>query len=277
MAKQCRKETKTVLTASKYLGSAGVGATRPQLFRASDGKNYVVKLQNNRLGPKVLANELLAARFGEQLDLCFPPAGVIKIEEQFLRRNRALAAAGLNPGRHFACQFLSGTEYVVRRNLNKAGNKSEMAGVMLFDHMVHNLDRTLNSRNLLLRREVKGYKIYAIDNSHMFGRGKWTIELLNYLTPRIKINHHRTYGLLLKHFFQPTDFAPYLAKVQQMNDDILAEIVAGIPDEWLPHDSERQALLRFLIARRELAADIVTCLCALIPNKHRRTGVNQRE
>ncbi|HWQ62155.1 MAG TPA: HipA family kinase, partial [Negativicutes bacterium] len=67
-----------MLTALEHLGATARGVTSPQLFRADDGRVYVVKLQNNRLGPKVLANELIAARLGVALGLCFPPGGVIK-------------------------------------------------------------------------------------------------------------------------------------------------------------------------------------------------------
>lgn len=256
-----------MLVALDYLGPVGRGVTSPQLFRASDGKIYVVKLQNNRLGPKILANELLGARLGEILGLCFPPGDVIKIDEQLVKKNRRLSAAGVRPGRHFGCRYLSGTRYLCSHNLFKAVNQSEMAGVMLFDHLFHNLDRTLNRRNLLLRREAGGYRIYAIDNSHLFRRGVWTRELLEKLAPQIKINHYRTYGTLLKHCLQPDYFNSYLTKIQQLSDCGLKEMVAGIPEEWLPQTSDRQILEQFLITRRDMAEEIVTCLSALIPAK----------
>jgi hypothetical protein len=254
-----------MLTALAHLGAAARGVTSPQLFRADDGRVYVVKLQNNRLGPKVLANELIAARLGEALGLCFPPSGVIKLEERVLERSRRLAAAGVAPGRHFACRFLSGTEYLCRHNVARAVNRPDMAGVMLLDHLAHNVDRTLNRRNLLLRREERGWRIYAIDNSHFFRRACWTEATLARLAPRIKVNRHGVYGTLLRHYLQPADFAPYLATVQGWSDEFLAGVVAGVPGEWLPHDAERQAAVRFLQARRDLAVEVVTCLTALIP------------
>lgn len=258
-----------MLDALDYLRPVGRGVTSPQLFRASDGKIYVVKLQNNRLGPKILANELLGARLGEILGLCFPPGDVIKIDEQLIKKTRRLSAAGVKPGRHFGCRFLSATRYLCPHNVFKAVNQSEMAGVMLFDHLFHNLDRTLNRRNLLLRREVGGFRIYAIDNSHLFRRGVWTRELLEKLAPQIKINGYRTYGTLLKHCFQPEYFNSYLIKIQQLSDRCLAELVAEIPEEWLPQTSDRQILEQFLITRRDMAGEIVTCLSALIPSKRR--------
>jgi hypothetical protein len=261
-----------MLTALEHLGATARGVTSPQLFRADDGRVYVVKLQNNRLGPKVLANEWIATKLGEALGLCFPPGGVIKLEERVLNRSRRLAAAQVAPGRHFACRYLSGAEYLCRHNVARAVNRSEMAGVMLLDHLAHNMDRTLNRRNLLLRREADGWRIYAIDNSHFFRRALWTEETLARLAPRVRLNRHGVYGTLLRHYLQPADFAPYLAQVQDWSDQFLAAVVAGVPAEWLPHAAEREAVVKFLKARRGMAAEIVTCLTALIPDKHRGTS-----
>lgn len=264
-----------MLIGLNYLGPVGRGVTTPQLFRATDGKVYVVKLQKNRLGPKVLANEFLGARLGEILGLCFPPGDVIRLDEQVLKSSRRPLPSSIVPGKHFACQYLSNTRYLNSFNLRKAGNKEEMAGVILFDHLFHNADRTLNWRNLLLRREEGGYKIYAIDNSHLFRRGRWTKASLEKMAPQIKINKFRIYGTLLKRVMRPEYFAGYLAKLQQLSDSDLQTLVDEIPSEWLPYSGDRQALHQFLITRRDMAGDIVTCLCSLIPDKYRRSNIDK--
>lgn len=266
-----------MLYALEYLGAAGLGVTSPQLFRADDGRVYVVKLQNNKLGPKVLANEFIGARLGEDLGLCFPPGGIIKLTEELLKKNRRLRAAGVTPGRHFASQFLNGTEYVCRHNIARAANLGEVAGVMFLDHLTHNLDRTVNRRNLLIRREGSVWRVYAIDNSHLFRRALWTEETLERLAARNRVNRHGVYGTLLKHYLKPDHFLPYLAKVKEWGDDYLGSVVAAIPGEWLPHATERQAMVKFLAARRGEAEAVATSLAALIPDKHRRADANKGE
>jgi hypothetical protein len=260
-----------------YLGSIGLGATSPQLFRAGDGKLYVVKLQNNRLGPKVLANELVGARLGEMLDLCFPAGTIIKIGEELVKSSRRLRAAKVSPGRHFACQYLSGVRYLTPQNLPKAVNKDDLAGVMLFDHLLLNPDRTMNRKNLLLRREAHGHRIYAIDNSHLFRRAMWSAEWLKRLGKSVQINRYRTYGAMFRRFLLPRYFDRYLMKINGITDAELTKLVADIPQEWLPHASEREALLEFVMTRRSMADDIVTCLCALIPDKHRGANMDKGE
>src|SRR5437016_14322351 len=46
------------------------GASQPCLLRAEDGVYYVVKFQNNPQHPRILANEMFAARLAE---LVVPP------------------------------------------------------------------------------------------------------------------------------------------------------------------------------------------------------------
>lgn len=258
------------LTAIAYLGSMKLGATSPQLFRGSDQQLYVVKLLGNRVGPKALANEFLAAELGEQLGLCFPASGVISIDKQLLAKNRRLRRAGVVAGPHFACKYISKTFYVDRTSLNRVVNKAEMAGVMLFDHLVHNVDRTVNRKNLIIRREATGYHMYAIDHSHLFKRGRWTAAQLAALKNDLSVNTRRTYGLLLKHFLQPEDFIPYAQAIRQWSDEYLTQTVAAIPEQWLTDQAERQALLNHLLCRRNQIDEIMASLTRLIPQAHHK-------
>ena len=260
-----------MLTALEYLGSVGIGVTSPQLFRANDDKIYVVKLQNNCIGTKVLVNEYVACWFGLHMDLCFPPGDFIEIDEQVLRRKRRLKRAGISRGPHFASQYIHNNRYVTKHDLKKAVNKRAMAGVMLFDHMFHNVDRTKNRKNLLVRREEAVDVLYAIDNSHLFVRGRWNAQSLGKLAEQIIVNRWRSYGWLLKHFFVPSDFAPYVARVTTISQEELAQLVCSIPQVWLPSDEERAALLGYMISRCNMIEDIVGKLYESIPDIHRST------
>lgn len=258
------------LTAIAYLGSMKLGATSPQLFRGSDQQLYVVKLLGNKVGPKALANEFLAAELGEQLGLCFPASGIISIDEKLLTKSRRLRRAGVVAGPHFACKYISKTFYVDRTSLSRVVNKAEMAGVMLFDHLVHNVDRTVNRKNIIIRREATGYHMYAIDHSHLFKRGRWTVAQLASLENDLSVNTRRTYGLLLKYFLQPEDFIPYAKAIRRWSDEYLTQTIAAIPEQWLTDQAERQALLNHLLCRRNRIDEIMASLIRLIPQAHHK-------
>lgn len=260
-----------MLTALEYLGSVGVGVTAPRLFRANDSKVYVVKLQNNPMGSKVLVNEYIACWFGLRMELCFPASDLFEIDEQVLKKKRRLRAEGISHGPHFASQYLYGARYVNRHDLQRAVNKRVMAGVMLFDHMFHNVDRTKNRKNILVCREEENRVLYAIDNSHLFVRGRWNAQSLGKLVEKITVNQWRTYGWLLKYFLGTNDFTFYAGKVKGIRDEELAELVESIPTEWLHKVEEKEALLRYMIRRCAMVDEIVSALCQSIPDINRRT------
>ena len=255
-----------MLTAVKFLKPVSRGVTAPYLFSADDGEIYVVKFQTNRIGPKVLVNELLASRLGERWDLCFPPGGLISFSKEVLSQNPRLAA-GVVPGVHFGCRFLHNCRYLNRILVAKAVNKQEMAGVMLFDHLLHNVDRTRNPRNLLIRKEESGWRIYAIDHSHLFYRGNWNEDLLGKLLGRIVINDLRSYGFLMRHYLTVDNFLPYLNSIKQTGDSVFADLVNGIPREWLPGDKDRDMLVNWLCRRRDYADQILDQLCCHLSDK----------
>ncbi|HWR44451.1 HipA family kinase [Sporomusa sp.] len=254
-----------MLRAVEYLGKVGVGVTLPQFFRAHDGNVYVVKFQNNRLSSRVLVSELLAAKIGEIMGLCFPSSDIIEIDEQMVNENPYLLELGINQGQHFASHYLEHAEYVGKDRLAKAINVPEMAGVILFDHIFHNADRAKNQKNLLLRLEDEKYKIYAIDNSHLFRSSRWTIDSFQKLGTRIKIYYFQHYRNLLKDLLSPQDFLPYLDIVKKISNEQIEYIVQEIPSEWLPDQPDRLALVEYTKMRMGMADEIYEKLCRFIP------------
>ncbi len=254
-----------MLNAVEHLGKVGVGVTLPQFFRADDENIYVVKFQNNRLSSRVLVSEFFAAKIGNIMGLCFPLSDIIEIDEQMVRENPDLLDIGINSGRHFASRYLNNVEYVEKDNLCKVTNVTEMAGVVLFDHMFHNADRAKNKKNLLLRQENEEYKIYAIDNSHLFRSSRWTIDSFHKLGTKIKVYYFQHYRNLLKDLISAQDFFPYIEIVKKISNEQIDDIVREIPPEWLPSDSDRLALADYTKIRRDMANEIWEELCKFIP------------
>lgn len=260
-----------MLYAKEYLRPIGIGVTKPHLIRADDNKLYVVKLKNNKLGIKVLINEFLAGRLGDRLDLCFPKSDVMMLTDDFIKKSRRLRHLKVKAGLHFASEYLQRSRFLQRSDLSVAENKHEFAGVILFDHVMQNEDRTLNSRNMLVRRENRTYKMYAIDNSHLFGSGRWRNERLLDLVNVVHMNKRRAYGSLIRHYLCADDFAQYVKRFSEITPEEIYQLVNEIPTEWLDDEETRQLIKEFLVNRFVMVDEIAAHLVELIPDEDRRT------
>jgi len=258
-----------VIIIQRDLGAVGVGVTSPRLMLGKDGHRYVVKLMQNKVGPKVLANEWLGFRLAKQIGLCVPHGEMVCIPSALVHKNRCLRRLYADAGVHFGSRYLSGCEYVGRRVMRLAVNKDEVVGTMLFDHLLYNDDRTLNRKNFLARREGHGYRVYAIDHSHLFGSGRWSEESL--LRPRAlqAVNDRRVFGWLLRHYLTREKLAPYVGRVLSVKDDEVAEMIAEIPSAWLT-DTERDSVMHFWQARREQTEEVAGRIAELAADIHRR-------
>lgn len=116
-----------------------------------------------------------------------------------------------------------------------------------------------------MRKEDSGYRIYAIDNSHLFRSGRWTPESITALSTQIKVYYYRSYGLLLRELLTPSDFVPFLEKVEKLTNQQIDNLVKEIPIEWLPDETERLAIAQFIKQRRDMIRDIFHGLCKQIP------------
>ncbi|CUH94233.1 hypothetical protein P22_0299 [Propionispora sp. 2/2-37] len=259
-----------MIFATEYLGSVGVGATSPHFFCASDDQVYVVKMQNNRYGTKVLISELIAAQIGKLLNLCFPHSQLIKIEESFLNKYPHLKATGLVPSVNFASRYIANTAYLEKHHLSKSENLPELAGVILFDHIFHNADRTNNRKNLIVSPQHTGYKIYAIDNSHLFRSGRWTNKSVMDLSEIVKVYYYRLFGLLLTSYISPNDFIPYLEKFKAIDDTQIKKIMQSVPDEWWNNKEESVILEEYIRTRKGMADKIFFKICKYIPKSSER-------
>lgn len=250
-----------MLIAAEYLGKVGIGATDPEFFRANDGKIYVVKSPYNSLGKKVLISELIAAKFGKFLNLPFPNSDLIDIKNFFPSKNKIKYIG-------FASEYISDSVYATNENISHTDNLNSMAGVILFDHLFHNSDRTNNRKNLLVAPNGNQNHIYAIDHSHLFRTGHWTIELLNKLSDKIDIYTKFIYGVLLRRYLTLADFMPYLQRIDELSHRDIQEIIANVPDYWFQNISETAVCYDFICKRCALAETITTAIFAVVSDKN---------
>lgn len=251
------------------LGAVGVGVTSPRLMLGKDGRRYVVKLMTNKVGPKVLANEWLGFRLARRVGLCVPCGEMVCIPPALVHKNRSLRKMCADEGVHFGSRYMTGCEYVGRRVMRLAVNKDEVVGTMLFDHLLYNDDRTLNRKNFLARWEGRGYRIYAIDHSHLLGSGRWTEASILRRGESYAVNERRVFGWLLRHYLTREKLAPYVERILSVTDDEVAEMIAEVPPAWLT-DEDRAVVLRFWQSRRGQTEEIADRIAGLAADIHRR-------
>lgn len=257
-----------MLFAEEYLGEVGVGATSPLFFRANDEHIYIVKLTSNPLGGKVLANEQLASCFGRILRLPFPASDIICITDTWLSQHPTYESSYITAGYHFASRYLPNVRYATSDCLTAVCNRSELAGMLLFDHLLHNGDRARNRKNMLVTTDNDAHPlIYGIDHSHIFHSGRWSIDSLSTWEYRIRMYTENLYGRLLEDHLSAHDLHPYVEQVLRIDDYTFKEIIRSVPSSWLPDIEERKALYRFLQVRRDLTEHIYQKLLCYIPRE----------
>ena len=88
------------------------GGSQPRLMRTSNGSLYVVKFQENPQGSRVLANELLASRLGEQMGLPIPRAEVVQLPPELAKNLYFETPQGkrsVQPGLHLGSPLVLST------------------------------------------------------------------------------------------------------------------------------------------------------------------------
>ena len=141
-----------------------------------------------------------------------------------------------------------------------------MAGVVLYKNIFHNADRAKNQKNLLLRQEDGSYRIYAIDNSHLFKTSRWTEETFTKLGTKIKIYHFQHYRTLLNDLLAADNFHHYMEAMKSVTDETIDGIIREIPSEWLPVDSTtRLAFSSYVKMRLAMVEEVWGKISLYIP------------
>lgn len=235
------------------------GASQPLLLRADDGGIYVVKFVNNPQHPRILANEMFAARLGLALGLpvCEPAfvevpppliAGNPEMEIQIGDRPMA-CASGLQFGSSYAGQPGPAlvVDFLPDRLLRRAKDLAQVfTGAFVFDKWTCNCD----GRQVIFSRpaadEDSGYSPWLIDHGFCFNDGEW-----NFPDSPIRCIYPRRLVYESVRGFQ--SFEPFLSRVENFEAAQFEACLEGIPDAWCgqrPDEIRRLAEQLFKRRRR---------------------------
>jgi hypothetical protein len=240
------------VVATRYVTALREGGSLPGLVEGDDDGLYVVKFRGAGQGPRALVAEWLAGEIGRAIGLPVPDLVAIEVdpalgdaEPDEEIHDLVGASGGTNLGMDFLPGALAFNPAV--RDAGALIDADFAADVVWLDSLVTNPDRTVQNPNLL----VWHGRPWLIDHG---------AALYIHHTWRDPDEHaRRPFELVRKHVLLP--YAGSIAAADSRHaskvDDVLVrDLVAAVPDLWLPVDpvmgdaeAQRDAYVRYLRER----------------------------
>jgi len=223
------------------------GKSNAHLITFNDGKEYVVKFFQPGF-EKTLPNEWVGYCLARYLGLPVPFARLVEIPQEFIFQVTELADV-------HQTQFQFASLYVPNclnghqvSNVPSIRNHHSLAGIILLDYWLCNLDRT--RKNILLYEEVSGnHQLWMIDQAEIFGAYNWLQADLENLP--VEVLKSATHQLMAQFIENEQSFTEHLELIQTMPILLMEEIVSLIPDEWQVSKEEKKAIVSTLVNRRK--------------------------
>ncbi|WP_166347068.1 HipA family kinase [Phytoactinopolyspora limicola] len=217
--------TLPVVRAVRYVQALREGGSLPGLMETDNLGTYVVKFRGAGQGTAALVAEIVVGELGRRLGVRVPELALVDLDDAISRREPdpdiqqlMLASPGINLGMDFLPRALG---YDGRGGRPPA---DDAAAVLWLDAFTANVDRSWRNPNLLIWHG----DLWAIDHgaSLVFHHG-W---------PDVSAFAARAYPLD-DHVLAP--FAGHLSAAHgrlapMITDELVSEVMALVPDEWLP-------------------------------------------
>jgi hypothetical protein len=227
--------------ATRYVTPLREGGSLPGIVEADDLGTYVVKFRGAGQGPKALVAEVISGELARRLGLPVPELTVTELDPVVARaepdeevQQLIKASAGPNLGMDFLPGALGYDAFVHRVDARLAST------VLAFDAFVENVDRSWRNPNLLIWHGG----LWLIDHgATLYFHHNWARAAAVVHRP-FKWDDH-----VLKPYATALSTAgPELA--ERLTPELLAEVIALVPDEWLEDPGpDRAAYLEHLTAR----------------------------
>ncbi|MGJ8760743.1 MAG: HipA family kinase [Polaribacter sp.] len=240
----------------QYLQPLREGGSLPAIVKADDGFLYVLKFRGAGQGKKALISEFIGGELARAIGLHVPELVFMNLDDSFSKtepdeeiQDLLKFSVGLNLGLHFLSSAITYDPLVSTVDTLTASK------VVILDSLISNIDRTAKNTNLLNWNN----ELWIIDNgaSFYFHHNWATWE--NHLT--------RTFPLIKDHVLLPkaTNLQEASSEIKkEINADVIHEIVANIPEDWLLNEGEvltsdeiRAAYIQFLNAKLSMIDQLV--------------------
>jgi hypothetical protein len=233
-------------------------STRVSQVSTDEGLAFV-KGMGNPAGLGSLVSELVCAELATWFGLRVPDFAIVQVDDLEI----PLKGVGIvQRGPAFASRTMDlrtadGTDTY----LSRLRRPQDLAKLVLFDTWVRNADRcppsdaldpTPNYENLTFAPIGKVYDVVAIDHTHCFTDGELTTDIGD---PEIQADG-RIYGFFPEFppFLENANFHEEAARLGQIDDAFVRQVVQSIPQEWGITLGERNMLADAIIFRAQLVS-----------------------
>lgn len=243
----------TEVIATRYVTPLREGGSLPGIVEGDDLGTYVMKFTGAGQGRKTLVAEVVCGQLGRRLGLRVPDLvrmqldPVIGLSEPDQEVQELLkASGGLNLGMDYLPGSLGFDPLAFEVGAREAGR------VVWFDALINNVDRSWRNPNLL----VWHGELWLIDHgATMIWHHNWPGAEAAATRPYDASDH-------VLATFGPDLAAAAEELAPQITEELLTEVVADVPDEWLVDEpgfdsaaDVRRAYVRTLLARAGTISD----------------------
>ena len=229
------------IEATRYVTPLREGGSLPALIEASDEGLYVLKFTGAGQGRKALVAEILVGELGRALGFNVPELALVELDPALSRaepdreiQDLLEASAGLNLG----VDYLPGA-LAFGPAAGSAPEPDVAADIVWLDAFVTNVDRTARNTNLLLWHG----RLWLIDHG---------AALYFHHAPEPVADHALTpFPAIAAHVLLPFASSIEAADIRlapQVTPELLGEIAAAVPSEWLDGE-DAQVYVDYLLAR----------------------------
>ena len=233
---------------TRYVTALREGGSMPAIAEADDEILYVLKFRGAGQGAKALIAELISGEIARALQLRIPEIVYANLDKAFGRtegdeeiQDLLRSSVGLNLALHYLTGAITYDPTVTKIDGLLASK------IVWLDCFITNVDRTVRNTNMLLWQK----ELWLIDHgASLYFHHSWDNATAQAVKP---FTHAKNHVLL--------PLATELKTVNELfsnllNPNLLKDIVALVPDEWLLKDSpfatveeHRDAYTNFLITR----------------------------
>ena len=234
-------------------------------FEALIKRKYVyVKTFGSRWSNRILMNEYICLELAKALGLTIPDGGSCIINEKTDRQD---VIDDIDYDENInGIAFYSEKIHNVNPSINSISvvnniiNKEEINSIILFDHLIYNIDR--HRGNLLLNygNEINGLKMYIIDHSHVFNlQHNWDATGLQRLINDEDYKNEQildlNYTEVYRYFYELGILNENLLKIAATNfkiivtDELLDNIINNIPSVWIINKDDLLKLKEYILYR----------------------------